>query len=507
MKKFLPITILISNFSFFLFAQPTIQWQKNFGGTGTDEAKSIQQTSDGGFIVVGNTYSVDTDVTGNHGLCDTWIVKMNGLGVPEWKKSFGGSGSDLSNAIQPTADGGYIFTGWSNSVDGDVTGNFGFEDVWVVKLDNIGNIQWQKSFGGTGNDQSYAIQQTTDSGYILAGISSSNDIDVSSNNGCFDYWIVKLNNSGFIQWEKSYGGSGCEYVSSIQQTNDGGYIVGGWTGSNDGDVTENYGEYDYWIVKLDSSGIMQWQQSFGALHDDQAYSIQQTTDGGYIVAGVSFITADDDEGNYWILKLDSFGVLQWQKTFGGTADDGAYSIQQTADGGYIVAGGSNSTDGDVTTNSGSLDFWIVKVNSSGDLIWEKSFGGTLDETPTSIQQTTDGGFIISGWSVSNDGDLTDSYGLGDYWVVKLNNPSAALKEINNYILKLYPNPVNDILNITESKKTIGKSYAIYDNQGRLVLSGKINAENTTIELSGLSGGLYLFSLGEKWNQPFNVVKE
>jgi hypothetical protein len=507
MKKFLPITILISNFSFFLFAQPTIQWQKNFGGTDSDEAKSIQQTSDGGFVVVGNTYSVDTDVTGNHGLCDTWIVKMNGLGVPEWKKSFGGSGSDLSNAIQPTADGGYIFTGWSNSVDGDVTGNFGFEDVWVVKLDNIGNIQWQKSFGGTGNDQSYAIQQTTDSGYILAGISSSNDIDVSSNNGCFDYWIVKLNNSGFIQWEKSYGGSGCEYVSSIQQTNDGGYIVGGWTGSNDGDVTENYGEYDYWIVKLDSSGIMQWQQSFGALHDDQAYSIQQTTDGGYIVAGVSFITADDDEGNYWILKLDSFGVLQWQKTFGGTADDGAYSIQQTADGGYIVAGGSNSTDGDVTTNSGSLDFWIVKVNSSGDLIWEKSFGGTLDETPTSIQQTTDGGFIISGWSVSNDGDLTDSYGLGDYWVVKLNNPSAALKEINNYILKLYPNPVNDILNITVSKKTIGKSYAIYDNQGRLVLSGKINAENTTIELSGLSGGLYLFSLGEKWNQPFNVVKE
>lgn len=507
MKKLITVSILISHFSIFLIAQPTIQWQKNFGGTDSDEAKSIQQTSDGGFVVVGNTYSPDNDVIDNHGLCDSWIVKMNGSGVPEWKKSFGGTGSDLSNAIQQTLDGGYIFTGWSNSIDGDVTGNFGFEDVWVVKLDNIGNIQWQKSFGGTGNDQSYDIQQTTDGGYIIAGISSSNDIDVSSNNGCFDYWIVKLNNSGIIQWQNSYGGSGCEYVSSIQQTNDGGYIVGGWTGSNDGDVTENYGEYDYWIVKLDSSGIMQWQQSFGALHDDQANSIQQTTDGGYIVAGVSFITADDDEGNYWILKLDSFGVLQWQKTFGGTADDGAYSIQQTADGGYIVAGGSNSTDGDVTTNSGSLDYWIVKINSSGDLIWEKSFGGTLDETPTSIQQTTDGGFIIAGWSVSNDGDLTGSYGLGDYWILKLNNPSTGFEEFDNFILSVYPNPVNDILNITGSKKTIGKSYAIYDNQGRLVLSGKINAENTTIELSGLSGGLYLFSLGEKWNQPFKVVKE
>ncbi len=153
MKKLLPVSILISHFSMFLVAQPTIQWQKNFGGTDSDEAKSIQQTSDGGFVVVGNTYSLDNDVASNHGLCDSWIVKMNGSGVPEWKKSFGGTGIDLSNAIQQTVDGGYIFTGWSNSIDGDVTGNFGFEDVWVVKLDNIGNIQWQKSFGGTGNDQ------------------------------------------------------------------------------------------------------------------------------------------------------------------------------------------------------------------------------------------------------------------------------------------------------------------------------------------------------------------
>ena len=145
--------------------------------------------------------------------CDSWIVKMNGSGVPEWKKSFGGTGIDLSNAIQQTVDGGYIFTGWSNSIDGDVTGNFGFEDVWVVKLDNIGNIQWQKSFGGTGNDQSYDIQQTTDGGYIIAGISSSNDIDVSSNNGCFDYWIVKLNNTGIIQWEYSTTGASNSYVN------------------------------------------------------------------------------------------------------------------------------------------------------------------------------------------------------------------------------------------------------------------------------------------------------
>ncbi|MFN5031538.1 MAG: T9SS type A sorting domain-containing protein, partial [Flavobacteriia bacterium] len=163
--------------------------------------------------------------------------------------------------------------------------------------------------------------------------------------------------------------------------------------------------------------------------------------------------------------------------------------------------------GDVIMNIGSLDYWIVKINSLGNLIWEKSFGGTLDETPTSIQQTADGGFIIAGWSVSNDGDLTGSYGLGDYWILKLNNPTTGSEEFDNSILSVYPNPVKDILNIMVSKETIGNSYVIYDNQGRLALSGKINSENTTIELSGLSAGLYLFSLGEKWNQPFNVVKE
>lgn len=506
MKKLLTITLLIYNCSF-LEAQPTIQWQKTFGGTNTDEAKSIQQTTDGGYIVLGNTYSIDIDVTGNHGLCDTWVVKMNGSGVPQWQKTFGGSGSDLSSAIQQTSDGGYIFTGWSNSIDGDLTGNYGFEDVWVVKLDSIGNIQWQQSYGGSGSDQSYDIQQTIDGGFILAGISSSNDNDVSSNFGCFDYWILKLDDSGIIEWEKSFGGSGCEYVSSIQETTDGGYIVAGWTGSNDGDVTVNYGEYDYWIVKLDSSGIMQWQNSYGALHDDQAYSIQQTIDGGYAVAGASFLTVDDDEGNYWVLKLDNLGILQWQKTFGGTADDGAYSIQQTADGGYILAGGSNSNDGDVTGNHGALDYWIVKMNSSGDLEWEKSFGGTADETPTSIQQTTDGGFIVAGWSVSNDFDLTGSYGLGDYWVVKLNNPSTGTEELNNVIFYSYPNPAHDHLVIIVSKKLIGNSYLIYDNTGKLVLSGKITSENTTVELGDLSGGIYFFSVGENMKQTFKVIKE
>lgn len=506
MKKLLTITLLISNCSFFLVAQPTIQWQKTFGGTNTDEAKSIQQTTDGGYIVLGNTCSNDIDVTGNHGLCDTWILKMNGSGVPEWQKTFGGSGSDLSNAIKQTSDGGFIFTGWSNSIDGDLTGNYGFEDIWVVKLDNIGNIQWQQSYGGSGSDQSYAIQQTIDGGYILAGISSSSDYDLSSNFGCFDYWILKLDDSGIIQWQKSFGGSGCEYVSSIQQTTDGGYIVGGWTGSVDGDITVNYGEYDYWIVKMDSLGIIEWQKSFGSLHDDQAYSIQQTSDNGYIIAGVSFLTADDNEGNYWILKLDSLGLLQWQKSFGGTADDGAYSVQETADGGYIVAGGSNSNDGDVTMNIGSLDYWIVKINSSGNLIWEKSFGGTSDEAPTSIQQTTDGGFIIAGWSVSNDGDLTETYGLGDYWVVKLNNPSAGFEEFDNSMLSVYPNPVSDLLYITVTNEVIGNSYSIYDNLGNLILTGKINSENTTIELADLSGGCYLLSIDGHFNHTLTVVR-
>ena len=265
------------------------------------------------------------------------------------------------------------------------------------------SIEWQKSLGGTGEDNAYSIKQTADGGYVVAGHSNSINGDVTGNHGSIDFWVVKLTSTGVIDWQKSLGGTGWEYALSIQQTADGGYIVAGKSSSNNGDLTGNQGSYDYWVVKLTSTGTIDWQKSIGGVGDDGAYSVQQTVDGGYIVAGYTYsiygdVTGYHGGGDSWVAKLDSIGIIEWQKSLGGTSAEKATFIQQTIDGGYIVAGYSNSNDGDVTNSNGGGDFWVVKLTSSGTIDWQKVLGGSGWDLAEHIQQTTDGGYVVTGFS-------------------------------------------------------------------------------------------------------------
>ncbi|MBA2421900.1 MAG: T9SS C-terminal target domain-containing protein, partial [Chitinophagales bacterium] len=275
----------------------------------------------------------------------------------EWQKCLGGSNNEAAFSIEQTAEGNFIVAGYSDSNDGDVTGNHGSDDYWIVKLDPASNILWQKSLGGNSIDEANSINQTADGGFIVAGFSYSNNGDVTGNNGADDYWIVKLDSTGDILWEKSLGGSGDDGANCIQQTFDGGFIVTGWSSSNDGDVTGNHGLWDYWLVKLDTSGSLEWEKSFGGSLNDMAYSVQQTIDGGFIVAGYSESSDGDVSGNhgfrdYWIIKTDADGNLLWQTFLGGTEYDEAHSIIQLKEGGYLVAGFAGSAYGDVTGNHG-----------------------------------------------------------------------------------------------------------------------------------------------------------
>jgi len=436
---------------------PPIIWQKALGGSKNDVAYSIQQTSDGGFIVAGGTRSNDGDVGGWHWgygvyapYSDYWVVKLDSSGNIEWQKALGGSKDDGAYSIQQTNDGGYIVAGWTYSNDWDVGGwhrgynnSFGFvlpySDYWIVKLGRNGNIQWQKALGGSGEDVAYSIQQTRHGwGYIVAGYTKSNNGDVSGNHGKEDFWVVKLDGNGNIQWQKALGGSGEDVAYSVQQTSDGGFIIAGWTKSNDGDVSGNHGDGDAWIVKLDENGNIQWQRALGGSRNDEARSIQQTSDGGFIVAGLTKSNDGDVSGwhegygkygpysDYWIVKLDRDGNTEWQKALGGSDDDWALSIKQTSDGGYIVAGYTKSNDGDVSGYHGDYDAWIVKLDSSGNIQWQKALGGSDDDRAYSIQQTRDGGYIVAGRTESNDGDVNgwhkghDIVGCtADFWIVKL----------------------------------------------------------------------------------------
>ncbi|WP_330743897.1 T9SS type A sorting domain-containing protein [Chryseobacterium sp. CP-77] len=492
---------LTSTFLFLIYSilaaqsAPSIEWQKALGGTHGESANAVQQTSDGGYIVAGHSMSNDGDVTGNHGGGDYWIVKLNPAGGIQWQKTLGGSNVDDAQSIRQTTDGGYIIAGSSNSGDGDISGNHGNYDYWIVKLDSNGNMQWQKSLGGNSVDMAQSIQQTSEGGYIVAGSSSSNDGDVSGNHGGGDYWIVKLDINGNIQWQKSLGGSSSEQVNSVQQTFDGGYIIAGTTVSTDGDITVSYGNNDFWVVKLDSGGNMQWQKTLGNIGDNIGYYAQQTFDGGYIAVGTSFNPSNLESGlpDYWVIKLSNNGTIEWDKYFGGSFHDNAITIRQTPEWDYIVAGWTASNNGQVTNHHGNLDYWIIKLDSSGNLKWEKTLGGPDFDYLTALELTADNGYIVSGSTGSTSGDVTGHHGMIDAWVVKLSPEQLGIPENQQrHKPNLYPNPAKDFFYLDHLPRE--STISITDISGRKLFSQKYNEEKIKISTSAFTEGVYMIQV-------------
>ncbi|HYV92717.1 MAG TPA: T9SS type A sorting domain-containing protein [Chitinophagales bacterium] len=443
MKTYLIIFSLLLN-SLLTFPQqaPDIVWQKSFGGSNVDEALSIYKTTDDGLLVAGYARSSDGNVSSNQGESDFWIFRIDGNGNLLWQTPAGGSQNDQARSVAPTADGGCIAAGYSYSDDGDITAHHGSTttaDCWIVKFDSTGNIQWQKSLGGTGNDQAACIRQTLDGGYVYAGVASSIDGNVSGFHGFFDFWVVKLYPGGDIQWQKCLGGYLYDEAFSIEQTSDNGFIVGGYSSSTDGDVTGNHGETDFWIVKLNSSGTIEWQKSLGGSFDDQAYSVIPVMDHGYIACGWSRsgdgdVTGHHGNQNYsdvWVVKMDSAGNLQWQKSLGGTGEDRGYNIIQTTDGSYVVCGIENLDDGDVSGGHGYYDFWVTKLDDSGNLLWQKCLGGSNEESAQAVQQAANNDLLIGGFTASTDGDVTNTNGSYEHWIVRLKNScSPCLTPVN-----------------------------------------------------------------------------
>ncbi len=361
----------------------TYYWAASYGGWSWDEAWSIQQTTDGGYVVTGWTESF-----GASGV-KFWVLKLREDGTIQWQKTYG-QWWDVASFIQQTSDGGYAVTGWTWS------SGAGGSDFWVLKLDGDGNIQWQKTYGGREDDQAESIQQTTDGGYVVAGWTESFGA------GDSDIWVLKLDGDGNVQWQKTFGGEDSEATSAepIQQTTDGGYVVTGRTESFEADGA------DFWVLKLNGDGNIQWQKTYGGTADDQAKAIRQTSDGGYVVTGW---TASFGAGNWdiWVLKLDGGGGIAWQKTFGGKKWDGAYSVRQTSDGGYVVAGDTKSF------GEGDSDLWILKLNGNGAIQWQKTAGGVQTDGACAVRQTSDGGYAAAGWTASFGG------GQGNFWVLRL----------------------------------------------------------------------------------------
>ncbi len=424
-----------------VFSQaPIKQWDVRFGGNEGDALESLQQTTDGGYIMGGYSFSgISGDKTqASQGNQDYWIIKTDAAGTKLWDARFGGDLNDELTCVRQTSDGGYILGGHSSSgISGDKSqASQGNLDYWIVKTDGNGAKLWDARFGGVMNDMLYSLQQTSDGGYILGGYSESG---VSGDKtqpcqGISDYWIVKTDGFGAKQWDARFGGSLVEEFHSLQQTSDGGYILGGKSESGmSGDKTQaSKGAADYWIVKTDANGVKQWDRGFGGSSGDALKSLQQTTDGGYILGGHSYSGISGDKtqasqggADYWIVKTDASGLKQWDARFGGSTTDFFLMLQQTADGGYILGGDSNSgISGDKTESNWGLpsttDYWIVKTDINGVKQWDERFGGNSSDLFLPIQQTSDGGYILGGYSRSDlSGDKTSSSeGNFDWWIVK-----------------------------------------------------------------------------------------
>ncbi|MCW3465010.1 Ig-like domain-containing protein [Chitinophaga nivalis] len=333
----------------------------------------------------------------------------------QWNKTFGGSGLDDLYHVSLTLDGGYLLCGTSASANMDVTdGNNGQQDFLAIKTDSAGTKQWNKTYGGSGNDVLLAAIKAPGNGYLLTGYTTSADKDITDgNNGGEDAWMVRVDNTGNKLWDKTFGGTGNDRINAVVASPEGGYLLGGYTWSDNGDVTDgNNGKSDIWIVRMGTGGVKLWDKTFGGNNLDVLTTIAATPDSGYLLGGYSRSSnADITDGNngaedYWIIKIDANGNKQWNKTYGGSGADILKRVLYTEDGGYLLAGTSTSSDWDVSSgNKGGEDFWVVKTDASGNKEWEKSYGGSSYDLLTSVQSIP-GGWLLGGYTRSANGDIT-----------------------------------------------------------------------------------------------------
>lgn len=408
-----------------------IQGISTIGGSKNESAQSVVQTPDGGFALLGYAQSMDGDVlykTDNS--YDFWLIKFSASGEKEWQNVYGGTGDDRGQAIITTNDGGYAIAGTSKSNDNDVSSNAGSSDFWLVKLNGSGEILWEKSLGYAGADTAFSLIQTQDYGYLISGV-----LDVTASNGAGnsrtnmqrhaggDYWVIKLNSSGELQWSRYFGGTFTDTVYDTIETQNGNFIIVGASDSDDVDINNNKGTYDFWILKLSSSGNLIWEKSFGGSEIDNARAITATQDGNYLIVGDTRsydidVSTNKGAADIWVIKINTNGDLLWEKTFGGSSFDGVQAIHKTQDNEFIIAGNSRSADGDLTKNQGQNDAWLLKINGQGNTTSQSSVGGSEVDLLMDVTQLISGKIICVGNSNSSDYDILENKGFTDVLIIE-----------------------------------------------------------------------------------------
>jgi len=494
---------------------PVMKWQKTLGGS-SDEligrpTKISTADRDGGYLIGGITGSTDGDVSGLHYTggwpeSDIWIAKLDAQKNISWSKCLGGTSWEEFGALELAHDDGYIVAGGANSTNGQVTGMHGDGDAWIVRLDNTGNVVWQKCYGGSKNENAMCIAKTDD-GYIFVGTTwGSKDGDVSGSHGTEnrDIWLVKIDKDGNKLWQKCLGGSSWDVPTDIKVTPDGGFILTGLTTSIDGDVAgvhyipnppydDRYP--DTWVVKLNSNGIIEWQKCLGGSNEDGSSAVALTASGGYLISGYTKSKDGDVSGQHvtdpavedsdaWVVNLSATGNIIWQKCFGGTQTDEFNDFIILPDQSVVAVGITHSPDGDVSYLYGDRDCWLVKFDNTGNIIWEKTFGTTGYEDATTLSLTTTGNFVVAGTNL-------DDNTLQNLWLfeagvdspvpggLRISPNTGSLINRAEVVSSVYPNPGNGNVTLRLQGAVQGNVLVqVLDQQGRLVTTKQFGEQHT-----------------------------
>jgi hypothetical protein len=366
----------------------SVMWYETYGGTRNDVASSLVETSDGGYAIIGYTESFGAIEY------DFLLVKTDGYGHIEWNKTYGGAELDFGLAIVATSDGGYALAGQTQSFGA------GNSDFWLIKTDGTGNVEWNRTYGGIGWEYANSLVATADGGYAMAG----------------GTLLVKTDEFGNVDWNQTFPGE----ANSLVVTSDGGYALVGDIKIIPEGADPRLVPYDCWLAKTDAYGNVEWNQTYAEADDDRAWSLVETSDGGYAIGGS---TSSFGAGGYdfWLIKTDIYGNVEWNQTYGGANEDFAHSLVKTSDGGYALTGYTKSF------GAGDRDFWLIKTDGLGNIEWNQTYGGTVEDMANSMIATSDGGYAIAGG--------TYSFGVegGNFWLLK-SDEGGIIPECSSWII-------------------------------------------------------------------------
>lgn len=505
MKKIL-LFFVFTGFALCLGAQPDMELGKTLGGNHYDLVNQTIQTSDGGYLVVGRTESADGNVSFNHGNEDAWVIKLNASWQIVWEKTYGGSADDSAEDVVELNDGSFVIAGYSNSTDGDVSGSHGGFESWIFKINNSGELLWQRMLGGSAWEWSQSIIKTPEGNVLVVGYTFSSNGDIPVNNGSTDGFAATISSSGAIIWSKSYGGANADIIRSAAPTDDGGWMLFGETRSS---IPGSQGALDYWLIKTDAQGNLLWQKAYGGSKIDAASVILKTVDGAFLLFGYSNSDNGDvlshipghTDYDLWVIRVNATGDIVWEKSIGGAKSDQINIAIQDLNGAYLLGGGSTSSDFATNPFYGRNDAWAMKMSPAGDVIWTKTFGGYDNDFCNALLPTPDGGFIAANTTFSTTREVIGNHGDFDIWLVKFGATVGVFSptQAPPAAINITPNPAVSTISFQLPEHLEVVQVSVTDASGKMVLQAK---HTNQLDISALTPAWYSVTVSTKTGETF-----